>query len=191
MTTDRGAALRRSARALPHDRERRRRLCRRGAFLLAGIAALAATMALPCTPTLVWNASASVPIGLYLVTSDVQPIKRGDLTLVYFPSVARSLAARRHYLPRTVPALKYVEAVAGDTVCAREARVAIVGGSTVRRLATDELGRPLPWWLGCRELRPDQILLLNPASPASFDGRYFGVTEASAVIGKAHPLWTR
>jgi type IV secretory pathway protease TraF len=28
-------------------------------------------------------------------------------------------------------------------------------------------------------------------APASFDGRYFGISRAAQLVGKARPLWTR
>ena len=43
---------------------------------------------------------------------------------------------------------------------------------------------------GCVRLRGDQRFLLMDA-PASFDGRYFGVTEGTDIVGKARLLWAR
>jgi type IV secretory pathway protease TraF len=37
-------------------------------------------------------------------------------------------------------------------------------------------------------LRGRQLFLLMPGSPASFDGRYFGVSEGGEVVGKAQLL---
>lgn len=184
-------ALRRWGDALRHRRDRCRRLARYAASIVIAVGAVVLTMAVRPMPRLVWNASASVPVGLYRIANSAGPIERGDLVLVHFPTAARSLAAHRHYLPSAVPALKYVAATAGDTVCAHGADVAITGRLAVRRLAVDRRGRPLPWWRGCRRVRAGQILLLNAASAVSFDGRYFGITAASAVIGKANPIWTR
>jgi type IV secretory pathway protease TraF len=48
----------------------------------------------------------------------------------------------------------------------------------------------MPFWLGCMRLRGEQRFLLMDA-PDSFDGRYFGVTEGSDIIGKAELLWAR
>ena len=48
----------------------------------------------------------------------------------------------------------------------------------------------MPWWRGCRRLKRHEYLLLNDA-PRSFDSRYFGPVNASAIIGKAVPLWLR
>jgi type IV secretory pathway protease TraF len=57
-------------------------------------------------------------------------------------------------------------------------------------LGVDRSSRPLtPWW-GCRALEPGEVFLLNDGSTASFDGRYFGPSRASDIVGKLAPLWT-
>ncbi|MFV0680803.1 S26 family signal peptidase, partial [Ottowia sp.] len=53
----------------------------------------------------------------------------------------------------------------------------------------DRMGRPLPSWRQCRQLRADELFLLSTANPASFDSRYFGPINVSAVIGIAPPVW--
>ena len=45
---------------------------------------------------LVWNASASAPVGFYRVQAG-GPIDRGDMVVAWTPEPARSLAARRRY----------------------------------------------------------------------------------------------
>jgi conjugative transfer signal peptidase TraF len=175
--------------ALRRDRRRRRMLRRRGLGLALGVAALGLTIAFPPRPRLLWNASASAPVGLYRVGAAAAPAP-GDLVVAWLPDPARRLAAERRYLPRNVPAIKHVAAVAGMHVCGLGATLMIDGRPVAGRLAADRLGRPLPRWEGCRTLRAGELLLLNPVSPASFDGRYFGVSRVSDVVGTAHPLWT-
>lgn len=177
------------AQALRHDRRRRRMLRRRGLGLALGVAALGLTIAFPPRPRLLWNASASAPIGLYRVGTAAAPAP-GELVVAWLPGPARRLAAERRYLPSNVPAIKHVAAVAGARICGIGATLAIDGRTVAHRLAADRLGRPLPRWEGCRTLRPGELLLLNPASPASFDGRYFGISRTSDVVGTARPLWT-
>ncbi len=58
-----------------------------------------------------------------------------------------------------------------------------------RRIA-DGAGRIMPMWAGCVRLRGRQLFLLTDA-PASFDGRYFGLTEGTEIVGKARLLWAR
>ncbi|MCW0197649.1 S26 family signal peptidase, partial [Sphingopyxis sp.] len=60
-----------------------------------------------------------------------------------------------------------------------------------RRLDRDGAGRPMPWWSGCAELGSGEYFLLMAESPASFDGRYFGVSEADDIVGKARLIWRR
>lgn len=176
-------------RQVPLRDRRRRKLRRRGLAVALGLAAFGLTIAFPPRPLLLWNASASAPVGLYRVGAAATPAT-GQLVVAWLPGPARRLAAERRYLPRTVPAVKRVAAVAGARVCAAGDTLAIDGRRAARRRAADRLGRPLPRWEGCRTLRPGELLLLNPASPASFDGRYFGASRTSDLIGIAHPLWT-
>jgi conjugative transfer signal peptidase TraF len=159
--------------------------------LALGAVGLAALLVPPVTPTrplLVWNATASVPVGLYRVTPP-DALRVGDLVLALPPPDLAALFADRGYLPRGVPLLKPVAAVAGASVCRAGARVSIDGQPVAEALSADRFGRPLPAWSGCRVLGPDRLFLLNPAVPASLDGRVFGPVLLSSIIGKAVPLW--
>ncbi|MBB5708423.1 conjugative transfer signal peptidase TraF [Sphingopyxis panaciterrulae] len=157
----------------------------------AGLAAaLAATLFAPPRPRLLWNASASAPVGLYGV-GEVAPLARGDMVIARLPVEFRLFAARRHYLPANVPLVKRVAAVPGDEVCAAGARVMVNGRLVARRLDRDGAGRPMPWWSGCTELGTGEVFLLMTDSRASFDGRYFGVSEAGDIVGKARLIWRR
>ncbi|WP_421737998.1 S26 family signal peptidase [Caulobacter sp.] len=157
----------------------------------AGLAlvGLAAPLALDPVPRLVWNASASAPIGLWRIRPGA-PVSVGDSVLVEPPPAARRLAAQRHYLPANVPMIKTIAAISGATVCARETAITIDGRLVAVRRLADHQGRNLPWWRGCLRLSDGQVMLLNSA-PDSFDGRYFGPVERGAIIGKATPLWLR
>ncbi|WP_188645876.1 S26 family signal peptidase, partial [Tsuneonella deserti] len=152
-------------------------------------AALGATLVFPPSPRLVWNASASAPLGLYMVRPGA-PVARGDMVVVRLPEPARRLAAQRRYLPANVPAIKRVAAVAGARVCASGAHILIDGKRVAARLAADRHGRPLPWWHGCRTLGSGDVFLLMAGSRESFDGRYFGVTRRADIVGKARLLWS-
>jgi type IV secretory pathway protease TraF len=80
------------------------------------------TSVLHPAPKLLWNASASVPIGLYTVRRAL-PLYVGELVVVQPPrSLAQFFAARR-YLPLGVPLVKHILALSGQTVC----RSGIVG----------------------------------------------------------------
>ena len=107
------------------------------------------------------------------------------------PPTARRLANARGYLPAGVPLVKRVAAGSGDRVCATGAVVFVDGEAVATRASIDGRGRSMPSWSGCGRLRGGQYLLLMRGVPASFDGRYFGVTGASQIIGRATPLWLR
>jgi conjugative transfer signal peptidase TraF len=138
-------------------------------------------------PWLVWNASASAPIGLYRVLPG--NAVRGDLVLVRTPCSIRQLAAERGYLPRDVPLVKRVAAQGGDVVCTAANVIFVNGRVVAERLARDRLGRPLPGWSGCQTLQPDDVFLLMDGVTDSFDGRYFGAVPTAAIIGRLAPLW--
>lgn len=150
---------------------------------LIGLAAFADPM-----PKLVWNASASAPVGLYRVVSGAP--KRGDLVLVRVPESITSLAAERGYLPLNVPLVKRVAALSGDYVCAFDEAITINGRAIAERLKVDRAGRPLPWWNDCRGLARDELFLLMDDICGSFDSRYFGPVSRANIIGRLVPLWT-
>lgn len=145
-----------------------------------------ATLARPA-PWLVWNASASAPVGLYRVLPG--NAARGDLVLVRTPDSMRQLAAERGYLPQNVPLVKRVAAASGDIVCAAGDAISINGRVVAERLARDRLGRPLPTWSGCHLLDGAEAFLLMEGVSDSFDGRYFGPVPTADIIGRLVPLW--
>jgi len=171
----------------------RRRQTRRWLALgaLIGCAAVPLAVSLFWKPPVlfVWNSSASAPIGLYRLHVE-EPLRRGDMVAAWTPEPARTLAARRHYLPANVPLVKRVAAVAGDRVCAVGQAISINGRSVAVRKKRDSADRPMPWWNGCRLLGQDEVFLLM-ASGRSFDGRYFGVTRSGEVLGRAERLWVK
>lgn len=178
-----GEALRRDA----LKRARRRRWM----LLWVPIAGVVLAGALfPPTPRLVWNASVSAPVGLYRVTPGAT-LRPGDMVVAWMPKSLRYLAATRHYIPDNVPLVKRVAAAPGDSVCALGQEILIDGEWVAMRRVRDGAGRPMPWWTGCRTLREDEFFLLMANVPDSFDGRYFGISAGSEMVGKAQLLWSR
>ena len=155
-------------------------------FAVAGVALVVFSVTLRPTPLVVWNASASVPVGLYVRASET--IRRGDFALVCTPDAAAILAAERGYLPVGVPLVKHIVAVAGDDVCAMKLAVSVNGKIVANQLRADRAGRPLPRWNGCRRLSQGEYFLLAEA-PDSFDSRYFGPVPSANIIGRLVPLW--
>jgi conjugative transfer signal peptidase TraF len=157
------------------------------ALFALSFAAIAVTDPLP---RLVWNASASAPIGLYRIQRDPDPPLKSLVAVAPPQRLGRWMAARG-YLGENVPLLKHVAAKAGQQVCRIDSVVSVNGRPVAVALTRDRLGRPLPVWRGCRTLGADELLLLNPAHPDSLDGRYFGPLPASTVLGRAAPIMTR
>ena len=156
------------------------------AAVVSGVA-LIGMSAIARAPLLVWNASASTPIGLYRVTSGAP--ERGDLVLVQPSKSIAKLAAERRYLPAGVPLIKRIAAMGGDDVCAFDGAIIINGKIVARQLEADSEGRPMPRWNECRALTDDEIFLILPPTD-SFDSRYFGPVPRAQVIGRLAPLWT-
>ncbi len=158
------------------------------ALATGGLVALG-WVALDTSPLqIVYNASDSVPAGWYRITS-TGSVAVGDIVLIRLPVHAATLAAKRGYLPKHVPLLKTVAAVPPQNVCVRSDQVLVDGQIVAKRLHRDRQGRALPIWQTCRHLAGDELFLLSTANPESFDSRYFGPVSASAVIGRAQPLW--
>lgn len=163
---------------------------RRAVITAAAAAGLAmASLALPERRPLVWNITHSVPTGLYWV-SDKSNLSVGDRVAIAPTPKLRKLLAERGYLPIGVPLLKRVGAAPGQTIC-RDGHDLTIDGMLAAPVRTqDRAGRLLPVWTGCIVLGKEEVFLLNPAQPESFDGRYFGALSTENVIGKAHPVWT-
>jgi type IV secretory pathway protease TraF len=90
---------------------------------------------------LIWNASASLPIGLYRLAL-TPPIEVGDIVVVRPPEPLAGFLTARGYLPRGVPLMKRVQATAGAVVC-RVALTIIVNGHVIGT-ATTVTARALP-----------------------------------------------
>ncbi|KAF0864023.1 S26 family signal peptidase [Pseudomonas sp. LD120] len=157
------------------------------ALLACSLAAIGWATIATSPPRLIYNASDSVPVGWYRISS-AGSLAPGDLVLVRLPPEVSSLAAQRGYLPANVPLLKTVAATAPQRVCALGSQVLIDGIVVARRMRWDRQGRAQPTWQACRRLVGDELFLLS-SNPASFDSRYFGLVSVDAVIGRAQPLW--
>ena len=141
-------------------------------------------------PRLLWNASASVPIGLYAVRRAL-PLYVGELVVVTPPKPLAQFFAARRYLPLGVPLVKHVLALSGQTVCRTGRAITVDGTAMGDALERDRLGRALPNWRGCRVLEPGEVFLMNRTPPDSLDGRYFGPLPLTTIVGRADPIWTR
>jgi conjugative transfer signal peptidase TraF len=156
--------------------------------MLFGVSLIAFSSAAHPMPRLLWNASASVPIGFYVI----HPAGRltvGELLAVRPPAPLAQFMAARRYLAFGVPLIKHVAALSGEIVCRSGFTITVNGIAEAQALDRDARGRKLPTWQGCRTVRSGEVFLMNAGVPDSFDGRYFGPVRDSTIIGSATPLW--
>ncbi|GAJ30822.1 S26 family signal peptidase [Acidomonas methanolica] len=164
-------------------------MTRRGWFFVTYFAVLGVgvSLAVRPVPRLLWNETASVPVGLYRIQPTV-PVRVGDIVALRLPEREATLLATRGYLPFGVPLLKPVAALAGQSVCRTGIHITIDGKPVGDAKTVDHRGRKLPLWQGCQRLGPGQVFVMNTAVPTSLDGRYFGVLSMDTVIGRAVPV---
>ena len=137
----------------------------------------------------IWNASESMPIGLYRL----QPTGRlfvTELVAIEPPEPLATILADGLYLPRGIPMLKRVLALPGQTVCRNDLTITVDGTRVGEARERDSRGRPLPVWQGCHVVGEDEVFLMNLQSAGSLDGRYFGSLPTAAIVGRAEPLFT-
>ena len=139
----------------------------------------------------------SLPLGIYRTVNG--PPTRGTIVMACLPERAARLALERGYVWRgscpggAVPLGKIVLGVPGDTITLTIDGVALNGhvvpNSQLR--ARDSRGRPLQHYAyGSHVLTPGELWLFSPYHPLSFDSRYFGPVESTAVLSRLAPLWT-
>lgn len=161
-----------------------------GRTILGLLAVCTLTTSLGCivASQLVWNRTASLPLGVYVRTPSVR-VSEGALVALPVPPAVRALVHDRRYLPDGSFLIKPVVATAGDYVCTLTGILFINGepfGSVVPR---DSEGRDLPVYRGCGALPAGQVFLASH-HPQSFDSRSFGPVDVSALQGTVTPLWT-
>jgi conjugative transfer signal peptidase TraF len=147
------------------------------------------TIAAKPAPVYIWNASESVPIGLYWLHRTGR-LSVSQLVAVQPPEPLATFLADRRYLPRGIPLLKLVLALPGQTVCRDQLAITVDKIAMGAARAHDRRSRPLPTWQGCHVIADGEVFLMNWQSADSLDGRYFGALPTSAIIGTAEPLWT-
>jgi conjugative transfer signal peptidase TraF len=202
-------------RHLMHLRGQWRRALRRTTWRdFAGLAAafvgLAAAAVLWHRSGLVFNHTASMPVGFYRVqrmqrARGDEPAQRISLTrgvtVVWcLPERLVGQARRRGYLVRgrcpggVEPMLKTVVAIPGDSVVVDSAGMTVNGWRlpNSRPLTFDSRGRRLTGIpRGKYVVPPGQAWLWSPYHASSFDSRYYGAVPVSGLVGLARPVWTR
>jgi conjugative transfer signal peptidase TraF len=156
---------------------------------IGAIAMLAATIVVKPSPIFIWNSSKSVPVGLYRL----RPAGNHhvtELVAVRPPEPLATYLDLNGYLPAGVPMLKRVLALPGQTVCRNGRTISVDGIEIGEARERDGRGRPLPVWEGCDLVGQGEFFLMNWQSATSLDGRYFGMMPATAIMGRALPVWT-
>lgn len=156
--------------------------------LLAATAMLSSIAARP-VPRFLWNASKSVPIGLYRLQPTDQLFVT-ELVAIEPPEPFATFLSDGRFLPRGILMLKRVLALPGQIVCREELRITVDKIEMGVAREHDSRGRTLPVWQGCHVVADGEVFLMNWQSADSLDGRYFGPIPTSAVIGRAVPMWT-
>ncbi len=159
------------------------------AVTLLAVIGIAATSAVDPPTKLIWNATASAPVGFYTIEPAAR-IEVPELVAVMPAEPLAGFMVDRGYVGRGVPLLKRVVGLPGQRVCRLRSAITVDGVEMGDALDRDRIGRALPVWQGCRVIADSQLFLMNIDVPDSLDGRYFGPIPASSVIGRALPLWT-
>ncbi|MGD9921606.1 MAG: S26 family signal peptidase [Pseudorhodoplanes sp.] len=138
---------------------------------------------------LIWNASASAPIGLYFI-QPADDLDVTDLVAVAAPPLIAEFLSDRGYLPLGMPMMKRVLALPGETVCRHGLDIIAYRSKIGHARERDKAGREMPVWQGCRRIGDEELFLMNFDVPDSVDGRYFGPFPRASIIGRAQPVWT-
>lgn len=130
-----------------------------------------------------------MPIGIYFVQLP-DGIEIADLAVVAPPEPVARFLEDGGYIPRGVPLMKRVLALAGQRVCRKNFLITVDGIAMGMARKHDRSGRDLPVWQGCRIIARHEVFLMNWQSADSLDGHYFGPLPASSIAGRATPLST-
>src|SRR5690606_10092228 len=128
-----------------------RPMTRRRYLAVTALAAIsiAAASAVETPLRLIWNATASAPVGFYTV-EPADALDVPELVAVLPPEPLAAFMAERGYIARGVPLLKRVLGLPGQRVCRLRSTITVNGIEMGEALERDSLGRNLPVWQGCR-----------------------------------------
>ena len=140
------------------------------------------------------NLTDSLPMGIYVTTSD-----ENAALIEFCPGGASSvLSVGRGYRPHGIcpdtaaPLLKPIIANSGDIVVVSADGLSVNGNLLLNTAARqyDSAGRALTAWrLGTYSVPPAMIWVASTYHPNSFDSRYFGPIPVSLIRHRVRPLW--
>ncbi|BAL82989.1 putative TraF peptidase [Selenomonas ruminantium subsp. lactilytica TAM6421] len=133
----------------------------------------------------VYNATASVPVGWYLLLSP-QDVARDDMVVFTVPEDVQELAVERGWLPKGTKMLKRVGGLAGDMYGVNRSRQFYVNGIYIGQASlTDGKGQQMPDRSCCIHMVEEHRFLPIGDSSHSFDGRYYGTVPLDCIKNKA------
>lgn len=171
-----------------------RRLARKVGLLALGT--LGCILMVPAIAGVRLNDSPSLPIGLYVVTSD----RSADLVEFCPTEPYASLAAERGYRSEGscpdggAPLMKPIVAQPGDTVDISSRNFAVNGKALPNSapLNVDTEGRSLQHWpFGKYRVETGTVWVISSYNRRSFDSRYFGPVRKNRIRHHLRALLTR
>ncbi|ACF45683.1 putative conjugal transfer protein TraF [Prosthecochloris aestuarii DSM 271] len=123
-------------------------------------------------PLIIYNATDSLPHGLYLVVQKPD-YERGDLVAFPVSESVKALVRQRRWLPDGAYLIKSIAGTNGDLLSTKTVRCFVNGRDFGAVETVDRTGQPLPVFSINRRLQNGEVAVLNPSS-RSFDSRYFG-----------------
>ena len=143
------------------------------------------------------NTTPSYPVGIYLMTNDA--IEKGALVIFCPPdNTAFRMARERGYIGAGFChggygyMIKKIMAAQNDHVEITAAGVSVNGRAlpNSKPMDTDSEGKSLPYITAdIAALDGHTVLLMSDYNPKSFDARYFGLVDKSAIISAIRPFW--
>ena len=141
------------------------------------------------------NASPSLPVGLYIVTSDEKAKLAEFCPVEPFASfaAARGYRGSGNCPDGAAPLMKPVVATSGDVVEVSGHGIAVNGiaiPNTAPKIA-DTKNRPMyPWPSGRYMVSPESVWVASSYNERSFDSRYFGPIERKGIRRYLRPFLT-
>lgn len=152
---------------------------------------------------LVWNISDSLPLGIYKkLPTKINELKRGDIVVFCLTGEAANITYTRHYIPQRwlktgckydlVTLMKPIAGLPGDHVEQRNNGIAINNNllPNTKHLEKDGAGRQMPYPKIPNVIPTNQLLVLAPYNPYSWDSRYYGLISNKSVRFVVRPLLT-
>lgn len=164
-------------------------------LLVAGLAGLAGLGAAGIYAGLRINTSYSLPLGIYMRTTDPNARLIEFCPAEPFATESSERGYRTHGTAcpdGAVPLLKPVVAVPGDRVVLSPAGIRVNGRLLPKTapLTRDWAGRSLhPWPFGGYVVEQGTVWVASTYNRGSYDSRYMGPIKISMIRARLRPLW--